>query len=96
MTTINPIKTPVILKDEWSDRIEKQMTCICCCGKCACGKCVCQECDATEDDFYDCELCKRTLPISFGASDNFADLCDDCWAYKTELLELTEDKTHDN
>ena len=40
-------------------------------------KCFCGECDSI-DNYYECKLCKRTVPWCFGASDKYWEYCDDC------------------
>lgn len=34
----------------------------------------------TEDLFFECESCHRTVPYCRGADDKYPDFCDDCWA----------------
>jgi len=42
-------------------------------------KCTCGECEQ-ENQYYECEGCKRIVPWCFGAADKYFDYCDDCAA----------------
>lgn len=39
--------------------------------------CTCGECEI-EDQYYQCDGCKRIVPWCFGAADKYFDYCDDC------------------
>jgi hypothetical protein len=43
-------------------------------------ECFCNTC-AEEDNYYECEGCKRIVPYCFGASDRYYEYCDDCALY---------------
>ena len=54
-------------------------------------KCTCGECEP-ENQYYQCEGCKRIVPWCFGAADKYFDYCDDCAA---ELSEQDEPEPMD-
>jgi hypothetical protein len=47
-------------------------------------------CDS-DDNFYVCALCQRTIPNCFGADDDFFELCDDCASVQQDAKDLVID-----
>ncbi len=47
-------------------------------------------CDS-EDDFYVCPLCERSVPNCYGADGDFSELCDDCACVQQDAKDLIID-----
>jgi hypothetical protein len=51
--------------------------------------CHCQECfDPHTEDFprvFECTACERDVPWCRGASDDYPDLCDNCWGLVVKM-----------
>ena len=45
-------------------------------------ECFCDECKS-ENNYYECKGCSRTIPWCFGASDEWWEYCDNCYCVIT-------------